>query len=193
MTKKILLKWLDGQKAKALCQVSQQETAAFEALLLEKIKRSDFNAFAEYLLPRMTEIHDKLEEWHAANAELVGSVTNCYGYLYSTLHRTLCSNEPPIERLRKEEIHETKLDSELKKRYATLRREVEKTYGNVAANVSNLANAKLGLEYLKELGFDLADLLAQEERPVETALAVPVNTDFLLIMQKEENNESETV
>lgn len=193
MTKKILLKWLDTQKAKALCQVSQQETAAFEALLLEKIKRSDFNAFAEYLLPRMTEIHDKLEEWHAANAELVGSVTNCYGYLYSILHRTLCSNTSPIERLRKEEIHETKLDSELKKRYTALRREVEKTYENVAANVSNLANAKLGLEYLKELGFDLTDLLVQEERPVETALAVPVNTDFLLIMQKEENNESETV
>lgn len=193
MTKKILLKWLDGQKAKALRQVMQQENAAFEALQLEKIKRSDFNAFAEYVLPRMTEIHDKLEDWHATNIELAGPAANCYGYLYATLHRILCSNELPIERLRKDEIRETKLDSELKKRYASLRSEVIKTYENVAVNVSNLANAKLGLEYLKELGFDLADLLAQEERPVETALAVPVNTDFLLIMQKEENHESETV
>lgn len=64
---------------------------------------------------------------------------------------------------------------------------------NVALNVNALANAKLGLEYLSGLGFDLSGLIAEQEQPVEKALAVPINTSFLLIMPKEVHNESETV
>lgn len=66
-------------------------------------------------------------------------------------------------------------------------------FSYVALNVNALANAKLGLEYLSTLGFDLSGLIAEQERPVETALAVPINTSFLLIMPKEVHNESETV
>lgn len=43
------------------------------------------------------------------------------------------------------------------------------------------------------LGFDLSGLIAEQEQPVEKALAVPINTSFLLIMPKEVHNESETV
>ena len=43
-------------------------------------------------------------------------------------------------------------------------------------NVQRLKDAKLGMEYLKALGFDLTDLLAQDTAPVETALAVPIDT-----------------
>lgn len=47
--------------------------------------------------------------------------------------------------------------------------------------------------YLSGLGFDLSGLIAEQEQPVEKALAVPINTSFLLIMPKEVHNESETV
>ena len=66
-----------------------------------------------------------------------------------------------------------------------MRTEVERTYTNVAANLGGLANAKLGMEYLESLGFDLTELKAQDEKPVETALAVPINTQFLLLNKKE--------
>lgn len=65
MTKKILLKWLDEQKAKALAQVDQQEKAAREALLAEKLERTKFDELVAYLLPRMNEIHERLDTWHA--------------------------------------------------------------------------------------------------------------------------------
>ncbi len=46
------------------------------------------------------------------------------------------------------------------------------------------ANAKLVLKILQRLGFDLSGLIAEQEQPVEKALAVPINTSFLLIMPK---------
>ena len=48
-------------------------------------------------------------------------------------------------------------------------------------NLKNLANAKLGMEYLEGLGFDLSEMLSSQDKPVETALAVPVNTNLLLL------------
>lgn len=87
--------------------------------------------------------------------------------------------------LRDSEFKEAQVDRDLKKQFNTLRREVEKTYSNVAMNVNALANAKLGLEYLSGLGFDLRNLVANQEHPAETALAVPINTSFLLLTPKE--------
>ena len=54
-------------------------------------------------------------------------------------------------------------------------------YRNVIANVSNMKNAKLAMEYLKSLGFDLSDLVKADENPVTTALSVEVDTRFLFI------------
>ena len=66
-----------------------------------------------------------------------------------------------------------------------------RTYGNVMKNVENLANAKLGMDYLRELGFDLTSLLALEEKPVETALACPINTQFLLLRKEADNGSAD--
>lgn len=54
-------------------------------------------------------------------------------------------------------------------------------YRNVIANVSNMKNAKLAMEYLKNLGFDLSELVKADENPVTTALSVEVDTRFLFI------------
>lgn len=192
MTKKILLKWLEEQKVKALAQVGTQENAAKATLLAEKCKRSKFDEFAAYILPRATEILDRLESWHKENRADVGETYATYGNLYYCLKSLLVSNTPAIEKLRASEIKATQLDRDLEKRFSNIRHEVEKTYDNVALNVNALANAKLGLEYLTSLGFDMSTLVAEQENSV-TALAVPINTSFLLITTKEVHDESETV
>lgn len=192
MTKKILLKWLDGKKIEAIKQVNLQEQAAKEALLAEKCKRSKFDEFAAYILPRATEILDRLESWHKENRADVGDTYATYGNLYYCLKSLLVSNTPAVEKLRAGEIKATQLDRDLEKRFSNIRHEVEKTYDNVALNVNALANAKLGLEYLTSLGFDMSTLAAEQENSV-TALAVPINTSFLLITPKEVHDESETV
>ena len=58
MTKKILLKWLEGQKNNALKQVDAQENAARAAILAEKLERTKFAEMVAYVEPRLTEVYD---------------------------------------------------------------------------------------------------------------------------------------
>lgn len=80
------------------------------------------------------------------------------------------------------------LESQSEKALAEVETQSEKAlkgitdnYRNVIANVSNMKNAKLAMEYLKSLGFDLSDLVKADENPVTTALSVEVDTRFLFI------------
>lgn len=193
MTKKILLKWLEGQKNKALEQVNAQENAACAALLAEKLERTKFAEMVAYVEPRLTEVYDYMMDWHKKNEELAGPLSMSRGTILYSIQNVLLARVPMAEKLQETELREAQVDRDLKKRFSDIRREVEKTYYNVALNVNALANAKLGLEYLSGLGFDLSGLIAEQEQPVEKALAVPINTSFLLIMPKEVHNESETV
>lgn len=178
MTKKILLKWLEGQKNKALKQVDAQENAARAALLAEKLERTKFAEMVAYVEPRLTEVYDYMMDWHKKNEELAGPLSMSWGTILYSIHNVLLARVPMAEKLQETELHEAQVDRDLKKRFSDIRREVEKTYYNVALNVNALANAKLGLEYLSGLGFDLSGLIAEQEQPVEKALAVPINTSF---------------
>lgn len=59
----------------------------------------------------------------------------------------------------------------------------------VIANVQNMKNAKLAMEYLTGLGFDLTSLIEEDKNPVTTALAVEVDTRFLFIGGKKDEME----
>jgi hypothetical protein len=180
MTKPELLKWLDGKCADALRKVNEQEQSAKSALLQQKIEQSKFDDFAAYVIPRMQEIYDRLNAWHSENENLVGPVYY-YSSLSSALRNIVSGRDSAVECLRKFEIRETQLDKDLEKRFARLYSQVEGTYRTVRMNLKNLANAKLGMEYLEGLGFDLSEMLSGQDKPVETALAVPVNTALLLL------------
>lgn len=54
-------------------------------------------------------------------------------------------------------------------------------YLNKAVELEEAKNAKLAMEYLKNLGFDLSELVKADENPVTTALSVEVDTRFLFI------------
>ena len=180
MTKPELLKWLDGKCADALCKVEDQRQAANTALHQQKIEQSKFNDLAAYVLPRMREIYDRLNAWHSENADLVGPM-HYYNSLSSALSNILFGHGSAMDCLQKTQIYETQLDKDLEKRFDRLYSQVEGTYRTVRMNLKNLANAKLGMEYLEGLGFDLSKMLSSQDKPVETALAVPVNTNLLLL------------
>ena len=66
---------------------------------------------------------------------------------------------------------------------------IKSNYTNVIANVQNMKNAKLAMEYLTGLGFDLTSLIEEDKNPVTTALAVEVDTRFLFIGGKKDEVE----
>ena len=78
MTKKILLKWLEEQKVKALAQVDTQENAAKATLLAEKLERTKFAEMVAYVEPRLTEVYDYMMDWHKGyNLVLNSKRTSC--------------------------------------------------------------------------------------------------------------------
>lgn len=170
MTKKILLKWLEARKAEALAQVDAQETAAKAALLAEKLERTKFAEMVAYVEPRLTEVYNYMMDWHKKNEELAGPLSMSWGTILYSIHNVLLARVPMAEKLQETELREARVDRDLKKRFSDIRREVEKTYYNVALNVNALANAKLGLEYLSTLGFDLSGLTRTELQPSATLI-----------------------
>lgn len=135
MTKKILLKWLEEQKVKALAQVDTQENAAKATLLAEKLERTKFAEMVAYVEPRLTEVYDYMMDWHKKNEELAGPLSMSWGTILYSIQNVLLARVPMAEKLQETELREAQVDRDLKKRFSDIRREVEKTYYNVALNV----------------------------------------------------------
>lgn len=97
MTKKILLKWLEEQKNKALKQVNAQENAACAALLAEKLERTKFAEMVAYVEPRLTEVYNYMMDWHKKNEELAGPLSMSWGTILYSIHNVLLARVPMAE------------------------------------------------------------------------------------------------
>lgn len=186
MTKKHLLKWLDCRKNEALNKVFDEEVKAKKELKAWKLAETHFDELIAEIGPKLSEVYDRMESWHQANEGICGRECNAYNTVRYRLGPIVSGSTTLAAILAETEFRNTSHDTELNRKYMQMRIAVERTYANVAANLSRLANAKLGMEYLESLGFDLSELKAQNEKPIETALAVPINTQFLLLNKKEE-------
>lgn len=151
MTKRQIIKWLESQSEKALAEV---ETQSEKALNTYKVK-----------------------------AEYPGVDTLC-GY-YGSISYKLANMSSQAEirscLLKEFEDGRTEIRKGIKARKNEMIKGITDNYRNVIAYVSNMKNAKLAMEYLKSLGFDLSDLVKADENPVTTALSVEVDTRFLFI------------
>lgn len=191
MTKKLLLKWLEQQRSKALTIVDGQERACKEELNEKKYQTCGLEALVAEISPKLNEVYDRVMTWHEQYKDILGEnrmTCNSVGYRLYPLTGTPAAL---LELMKAHEFARTTAEDDLKRRFSDLRNEVMRTYGNVMKNVENLANAKLGMDYLRELGFDLTSLLALEEKPVETALACPINTQFLLLRKEADNGSTD--
>lgn len=191
MTKKLLLKWLEQQRSKALAIVDGQERACKEELNEKKYQTCGLEALVAEISPKLNEVYDRVVAWHEQYKDILGEnrmTCNSIGYRLYPLTGTPAAL---LELMKTQEFARTAADADLKSRFSDLRSEVMRTYSNVMKNVENLANAKLGMDYLRELGFDLTSLLTLEEKPVETALACPINTQFLLLRKEADNGSAD--
>lgn len=191
MTKKLLLKWLEQQRSKALAIVDGQERACKEELNEKKYQTCGLEALVAEISPKLNEVYDRVVAWHEQYKDILGEnrmTCSSVGYRLYPLTGTPAAL---LELMKTQEFARTAADADLKSRFSDLRSEVMRTYSNVMKNVENLANAKLGMDYLRELGFDLTSLLASEEKPVETALACQINTQFLLLRKEADNGSAD--
>ena len=191
MTKKLLLKWLEQQRSKALTIVDGQERACKEELNEKKYQTCGLEALVAEISPKLNEVYDRVMTWHEQYKDILGENRMTYNSVSYQLYPLTGTPAALLELMKAHEFARTTAEDDLKRRFSDLRSEVMRTYGNVMKNVENLANAKLGMDYLRELGFDLTSLLALEEKPVETALACPINTQFLLLRKEADNGSAD--
>lgn len=173
MTKRQIIKWLESQSEKALAEVETQSEKALNTYYAERNERIGLEDTATSIAALMQQAYSLTESFkEKVKAEYPGVDTLC-GY-YGSISYKLGNMSSQAE-----------IRSCLLKEFEDGRNEMIKgitdNYRNVIANVSNMKNAKLAMEYLKSLGFDLSDLVKADENPVTTALSVEVDTRFLFI------------
>jgi hypothetical protein len=191
MTKKLLLKWLAQQKNKALDIVNRQEAAAKAELNEKKYRDTGLEALVAEISPKLNEVYDRVMAWHEQYEEILGPNRATYNSVGTRLYPLTGTSESLLTLMKEQEFARTPADVRLKDSFRELFNEVARTYDNVIKNVEGLANAKLGMDYLQELGFDLTGLMALDEKPVETALAVPINTQFLLLHKEADDGSAD--
>lgn len=181
MTKRQLVKWLEKKQDESLNEVENQYN---KALAIHKQQMDiDLNVYqvskeiAGYL-----DNADKLMKKFTDDCEKKGVLIE-RGY-YRQLNSVL--SEYSTETNVADSIHNLMHDKtdhmkQLKSRKENMKSEIYKNYKNVIAVVQSLKDAKSGVKYLQELGFDLTELIEQDSHPVTTALSVEVDKRYLFI------------
>lgn len=187
MTKKDLIKWVEAQRESA---VSEVEDKKYEALVSYKekiIEEIGLDEVASEIQKKFNEIDDKLKSWKAG---LDPDITLDDKYWGTTARDILPYISKPGStkwRLLANDlrISDSKAYQKIRKKFDETRDNVNREYTNVVANVQALKNAKLGVEYLESLGFDLTKLKEADAKPLTTALSVPINTEYLFFGREE--------
>lgn len=187
MTKKDLIKRVEAQRESV---VSEVEDKKYEALVSYKekiIEEIGLGEVASEIQKKFNEIDDKLRSWKAGldpditvGDEYWGTMTrDILPYISEpdSTKRNILTND-----LR---ISDSKAYQKIRKKFDKTRDNVNREYTNVIANVQALKNAKLGVEYLESLGFDLTKLKEADAKPLTTALSVPINAEYLFFGREE--------
>lgn len=158
MTKRQIIKWLESQSEKALAEVETQSEKALNTYYAERNEKIGLDATANAISALMQQAYSLTESF---KEKVKAEIRSCL--------------------LKEFEDGRTEIRKGIKARKNEMIKGITDNYRNVIANVSNMKNAKLAMEYLKNLGFDLSELVKADENPVTTALSVEVDTRFLFI------------
>ena len=175
------VKWLESQSEKALAEVETQSEKALNTYYAERNEKIGLDATATAISALMQQAYSLTESFkEKVKAEYPGVDTLC-GY-YGSISYKLANMSSQAEirscLLKEFEDGRTEIRKGIKARKNEMIKGITDNYRNVIANVSNMKNAKLAMEYLKNLG---CELVKADENPVTTALSVEVDTRFLFI------------
>jgi hypothetical protein len=175
---------LESQSEKALAEVETQSEKALNTYYADRNEKIGLDVTATAISALMQQAYSLTESFkEKVKSEYPGTDTLC-GY-YGSISYKLANMSSQAEirscLLKEFEDGRTEIRKGIKVRKNEMIKGITDNYRNVIANVSNMKNAKLAMEYLKNLGFDLSDLVKADENPVTTALSVEVDTRFLFI------------
>lgn len=192
MTKRQLIKWLEAKREEAIGEVCSQATDTLNTYYTDRNTKIELEETASEIANLMKQASDKVDAFKAKvkasypDADISGGY---YGSVTYKLNNLISKYEIRDGLLKEFEDKRTPLVESIIARKNDLISGIKSNYANVIANVQNMKNAKLAMEYLTGLGFDLTSLIEEDKNPVTTALAVEVDTRFLFIGGKKDEME----
>lgn len=192
MTKRQLIKWLEAKREEAIGEVCSQATDTLNTYYTDRNTKIELEETASEIANLMKQASDKVDAFKAKvkasypDADISGGY---YGSVTYKLNNLISKYEIRDGLLKEFEDERTPLVKSIIARKNDLISGIKSNYANVIANVQNMKNAKLAMEYLTGLGFDLTSLIEEDKNPVTTALAVEVDTRFLFIGGKKDEME----
>lgn len=192
MTKRQLIKWLEAKREEAIGEVCSQATDTLNTYYTDRNTKIELEETASEIANLMKQVSDKVDAFKAKVKASYPDADISRGYYGSVTYKlnNLISKYEIRDGLLKEfEDKRTPLVKSNIARKNDLISGIKSNYANVIANVQNMKNAKLAMEYLTGLGFDLTSLIEEDKNPVTTALAVEVDTRFLFIGGKKDEME----
>lgn len=192
MTKRQLIKWLEAKREEAIGEVCSQATDTLNTYYTDRNTKIELEETASEIANLMKQASDKVDAFKAKvkasypDADISGGY---YGSVTYKLNNLISKYEIRDGLLKEFEDMRTPLVKSIIARKNDLISGIKSNYANVIANVQNMKNAKLAMEYLTGLGFDLTSLIEEDKNPVTTALAVEVDTRFLFIGGKKDEME----
>lgn len=182
MTKTQLKKWLNEKMEEALCEVSNQYSEAVSKYEEKRNADIELDKTAKEIADLLSEADDKIESFLDKMGAIKGIEVHrsYYGNIKSKIS-SYCTIEQCRTGLLDVFSDHTKVRTSLSDKKSNMESEIKKNYINVIANVQNMKNAKVAIEYLQGLGFDLSALIEADNNPATTALSVPVDKTYLFI------------
>lgn len=181
ITKRQLVKWVNRKRQEALALAHEQHDKS-RANHTERLRAElGISELAEGLTPLLDQARVLIQNWQAKSVERV-QINVSWGTLPGFILRYTDSKTSVYEALCGEAFRDTTTERrQLEKSSEEMKREVDTNYLNIMRNIETFKNAEVGLEYLKGLGFDVAEFIDEVERPLTTALAVPIDTRYLFL------------
>lgn len=178
MTKRELVKWLEGKRSEALSNVSDQYREALEAhdeALYKIIGLEEVSKSIEGHLSAAYEVYTK---WEKDNENHISVIHSSYS-IGGMIERILNYNGGVFKRMVDGDFEDFSPERErLRNEKNKVYDEIKRNYENLIINVQSLKNARVACEYLESLGFDISNISEKEEC---TALAVEVDTRYLFV------------
>jgi hypothetical protein len=186
MTKRDILKWLEVKREEALKNARQLFGDALEQhkkMLYEKI---ELKTVAEQIEKHLLAISDIYERWEKKHGD---DITISKRYATSTgvfVERALNHDNGIYGYMLGNDIsdHTPELNH-IDKTYLEMKKGINTNYNSLELTVKNMKNAKLAIEYLKEVGFDTSCMEIKEEEC--TVLVANIDKRYLFIPAKEVN------
>lgn len=189
MTKRQLVKFLEAKQEEAMKNARNAYEEAKQKHKLQVESAIKINVVAKKITKLISQADDILDDWMQyinEHPELEIEIVNRHHCLKSKLNDLVTDSS--IKGYMYRHIYDgSKRKSQLENIHNQITSGITSNYANVISNIQQLKDAKLGVQYLNELGFDLTTLLEEDKRPRTTALSVAVDTSFLFIQEVKSN------